>query len=173
MITYNPAFDLYHCVFRMAHILQHIEETDIFEVDKARIWDFYLLFPDKVYDITIRRNEQEIRQLRKQYIKRKNNPYDYDGDDHKLFERLKPFQMTALSCLVSYGIIDRDSYLNKKIHLLDKTKLDKMLEEIGNLEIVESNTLSFLSHFSKNMSLYGLDGLKSRTKLMESRYDAE
>ncbi|MBR1682035.1 MAG: hypothetical protein IJ700_01520 [Bacteroidaceae bacterium] len=50
MITYNPAFDLYHTIWRMAHILQCVGPDESYEVERMRIWDFYLLFPSMLYD---------------------------------------------------------------------------------------------------------------------------
>ena len=35
----------------MAHIAAKLEDGESLDVDKVRIWDFYLLFPDKVYNI--------------------------------------------------------------------------------------------------------------------------
>ncbi len=69
MIIYNQAFDLYHCIFRILNFLNRFNPSDIIEVDKLRIWDFYFLFPNKVYDIRLKQNESDIRKLRKQYIK--------------------------------------------------------------------------------------------------------
>ena len=43
MTMYNHAFDLYHCIYRIIHILMRLEENDILELDRLRIWDFYLL----------------------------------------------------------------------------------------------------------------------------------
>lgn len=61
MITYNPAFDLYHCIFRMANIIGRLEDLECFEIDKVRIWDFYLLYPSKTYDIDLMpRKEKEV-----------------------------------------------------------------------------------------------------------------
>ena len=60
MITYSPAFDLYHTIFRMAHILERLDDNECFEIDKVRIWDFYLLFPSKLYDLSIRRDEKQV-----------------------------------------------------------------------------------------------------------------
>ena len=53
MTMYNHAFDLYHCIYRIIHILMRLEENDILELDRLRIWDFYLLFPSKVYEIRL------------------------------------------------------------------------------------------------------------------------
>ena len=173
MITYNPAFDLYHCIYRMLHILGRLEEGECIDLDKARIWDFYLLFPQKVYGMHMRRDEAEYLKLRKNYVQISNNPYEYSGNNRKLFERLKSYQMTALSNLVSYGVIDRDQFLDKKLAICDYEKFKKLITDLEPLDTKESNVLSFMSLFTKDMSLFGKYGLKQRTKLMESRYDAE
>lgn len=172
MITYNPAFDLYHCIFRMIHIIQRLDDNDCLEVDKIRIWDFYVLFPSKTYTIMIRRNEEELKSWRKRYINKTKNPYEYNGDNRKLFDRLRPYQMAALISLVSYGIIDKKHFLNKEIMISNRALLNKFIEKTGALSQTESNTLSFMSLFSKSMSMLGIYGLKSRTNLMESKYDA-
>lgn len=172
MITYNPAFDLYHCIFRMIHIIQRLDDNDCLEVDKIRIWDFYVLFPSKTYAIKIRRNEEEFRSCRNRYIKKTKNPYEYNGDNRKLFDRLRPYQMAALSSLVSYGIIDKAHFLNKEIMICNRTLLNEFIDKTGALSQVENNTLSFMSLFSKSMSMLGIYGLKNRTNLMESKYDA-
>lgn len=73
MITYNPAFDLYHSIFRMAHIAAKLDGDESLEIDKVRIWDFYMLFPDKVHNITIRRDEEDLRNYRSTYLHPENN----------------------------------------------------------------------------------------------------
>ena len=54
----------------------------------------------------------------------------------------------------------------------NRTLLNEFIEKTGTLSQTESNTLSFMSLFSKSMSMLGIYGLKSRTNLMESKYDA-
>lgn len=80
--------------------------------------------------------------------------------------------MAALSSLVSYGIIDKTHFLNKEIKISDRALLEKFIEKAGALSEIERNVLSFMSLFSKSMSMLGIDGLKSRTNLMEWKYDA-
>ena len=86
MITYNPAFDLYHSIFRMAHIVRFMDDDECLEIDKVRIWDFYILFPNKVHNIHLKQKDKELRDIRKNTLKKLNNPYEYQGDNHKLFE---------------------------------------------------------------------------------------
>lgn len=42
MIIYNQAFDLYHTIFRILHLINRFENEQMIEVDRIRIWDFYL-----------------------------------------------------------------------------------------------------------------------------------
>lgn len=156
----------------MIHIIQRLDDNDCLEVDKIRIWDFYVLFPSKTYTIMIRRNEEDLKSWRKQYINKTKNPYEYNGNNRKLSDRLRPYQMAALSSLVSYGIIDKEHFLNKEIMISNRALLNEFIEKTGALSRTESNTLSFMSLFSKSMSMLGIYGLKSRTNLMESKYDA-
>ncbi len=174
MITYNPAFDLYHSIFRMAHIVKFLQEGECFEIDKIRIWDFYFLYPSKIYDINIKpRKEKDVFLAREKWIDKECNPYEYKGDNRKLFEWIKPVQVSALSCLVSCGILKKEEYLNNKVSVSNRQALDDFLEHAGPLTVRERNTLAFMSYFSRIMSLTGFDGLKARTQLLESKYDAE
>lgn len=172
MITYNPAFDLYHGIFRMAHIVHRLADGECFEIDKVRIWDFYLLFPSKLNDLTIKRDEKEVREARKRYIGRERNPYEYCGDNRKLFEWIRPVQVSALSCLVSCGILDKDDYLSNHVCVANREALDAFVAQAGDLSAGERNALSFLGLFSRSMPLTGINGLKARTQLLESKYDA-
>ncbi len=172
MITYNPAFDLYHCIFRMAHIIERLEDTECFEIDKVRIWDFYLLYPSKTYDINVKpRKEKDIYNAREQYIEKIHNPYEYSGDNRKLFEWIKPFQISALSCLVSCGILNKDAYISGNVCVANREILNDFIGHAGSCTTRERNVLSFLHLFSRNMPLTGIDGLKARTQLLESKYD--
>jgi len=63
MIVYHPAFDLYHSVYRMLQILTHFDKNDYVETERLRIWDFYLLFPDKINTIKLKNTEKDIKDL--------------------------------------------------------------------------------------------------------------
>ena len=173
MITYNPAFDLYHSIFRMAHIAARLEVDESFEIDRVRIWDFYLLFPDKVHTITIRRKEKELSDYRSKFLKRENNPYEFKGENRKLFEWIKPVQVSALNCLVSCGILNKVKFESGRVCVADHQALSDLLAKTGTITPRESNVLAFMSSLSHTMSMAGEYGLKARTRLLESKYDAE
>ena len=172
MRTYNPAFDLYHSIFRMANIAAKLADGESMEVDKARIWDFYLLFPDKVYNIHLRNDEDQLKKYRS-IIKKQNNPYDYHGDNRKLFEWIKPVQVSALGCLVSCGILNKEKYVEGRVCIDDRQSLGVFLQKAGSITVREQNVLSFMSCLSRALSMTGQYGLKARTELLESKYDAE
>ena len=172
MITYNPAFDLYHSIYRIANIIQDMDEGERMEVERVRIWDFYLLFPDKLYSISLRLEETDIRESRNQ-IAKINNPYENCGDVRKFFEWIRPYQTSALSCLVSCGILDKDEYINGSVRVNNRDILDNFSSRAGSITGRERKVLDFLKGFSRNMNLAGEYGLKYRTHLLESKYDAE
>ena len=172
MITYNPAFDLYHSRYRMANIIQRMCKAERLEVERVRIWDFYLLFPDKLHSISLRLEETDIRESRSR-IERSNNPYENCGDVRKFFEWIKPYQTSALSCLVSCGILDKEEYVQGNVRVSNRQALEELVTRTGGITDREGQVLDFLYSFSHNMSLSGEYGLKYRTHLLDSKYDAE
>lgn len=171
MITYNPAFDLYHSIFRIAHILRKMEERKRYEIDCVRIWDFYMLYPNKLSNVLLKVDEKELREARK-LLKLKETSYDYKGDIRKLFEWIKPFQLSALGCLVSCGILDKNAFEDGYVEVVNSDMLDTFVNKAGDISVHEKNVLHFLSFLFSDMPLTGAYGMKPRTKLMESKYDA-
>lgn len=172
MIVYNQAYDLYHTIFRFLQFLNRFEKGELIEIEKLRIWDFYLLFPSKIHSIRLKQNESDIRQLKKRFIKDSKNPYEVITENRKVFEKLKPYQLAALNCIASYGIIDKSLLNQHRISIVNKNILKEFVEKYDELSDNEKNVISLMTSHFNQISLFGVDGLKNRTKLMESRYDA-
>jgi hypothetical protein len=172
MIVYNQAYDLYHTIFRFLQFLNRFDSNDLIEIEKLRIWDFYLLFPSKIHSIRLKKSESDIRQLKKRFIKDSNNPYERITEDRKVFEKLKPYQLAALNCIASYGIIDKSILNQHRISIINKDVLTDFVENYEELSSKEKNVISLMTSHFNQLSLFGIDGLKNRTKLMESKYDA-
>lgn len=173
MIVYQKSFDLYHTVYRMIKLLAHFKEEGLIEIDRLRIWDYYLLYPNKMQEIKLKQNEKDIRKIIKNFISSKDNPYERVLNDRKMFEKIKPYQMTAIKCLASYGIINKDYLSENRITSISSNILSEYEEDFKNLSVQEENAIKLLtSHFYK-VPLFGKDGLKSRTGLLESKYDAQ
>lgn len=172
MIVYNQALDLYHTIYRFLQFLNRFESGVLIEVDRLRIWDFYLLFPSKIHDIRLKQNESDIRKIRKEFIKDVNNPYERISEDRKIFEKIKPYQLAALNCIASYGIIDKALLNQQRISITQKDILNEFVKNFEELSPKEKNVIALMTSHYFQLSLFGSDGLKNRTNLMESKYDA-
>lgn len=172
MIIYNQAFDLYHTIYRILLLLNKIEENSSIEVERVRIWDFFLLFPYKISDIRLTREDNDLRELKKRFFKKSKNPYDILLEERKIFEKLKPYQLSAINCIASYGIIDKLTLLENRIVILNKSILIDFISKFPDIPVKEKNAIAFLTSPHLHFSLYGTNGLKNRTNLMESKYDA-
>jgi hypothetical protein len=172
MIVYNQAFDLYHTIFRILHFLNKFEDGTILEIDRLRIWDFYLLFPSKIHEIKLKQNESDIRQIRKEFIRDSKNPYEQIPNNRRVFEKIKPYQVAALNCIASYEIIDKSSLSQQRVLIINKKILIDFVKKLEELSPKERNVIALMSSHFNQISLFGTDGLKSRTNLMESKYDA-
>ncbi len=172
MIVYNQAFDLYHSIFRIIHLLKKFDDGSTIETERIRIWDFYFLFPNKIKEIRLKRDEADIRKLRKQFIKDSNNPYELITENRKIFEKIRPYQLAALNCLASYGIIDKLSLSEQQVKIINKSILNQFVENFEELTPKERNTVALMTSHFYMMSLFGTEGLKNRTDLVESKYDA-
>jgi hypothetical protein len=172
MIVYNQALDLYHTIYRFLQFLNRFDSDALIEVERLRIWDFYLLFPSKIHDIRLRQNESDIRKIRKEFIKDVNNPYERISEDRKIFEKIKPYQLAALNCIASYGIIDKALLNQQRISIIQKDILNEFVKNFEELSPKERNVITLMTSHYFQLSLFGQDGLKNRTNLMESKYDA-
>ncbi|MCZ2085749.1 MAG: hypothetical protein LC112_15885 [Flavobacteriales bacterium] len=173
MILYNNAFDLYHTIFRMLHLISKVDSDSSIEVDRIRIWDYYLLFPTQIFHIKPRQNEVEFKKILKQLNIIKTNPYQRISDERMTIEKIKPYQIAALNCLASYKIINKDDLLEDKITILSKELLRQYVDSIGNLSSREKNIITIVTSQFYDISLFGENGLKSRSDLLESKYDAK
>lgn len=174
MILYNNAFDLYHTIFRMLHLLSKIEKRKKIEVDKIRIWDYYLLFPNEIFKIKTKKNESDFRKILKSLTVSKNNPYQQIFDERKTLEKIKPYQLSALNCLASYNIIDKDIFLKEnQIKINSQELLEAYAKSVGDLSSREKNIITIVTSNFYDISLFGKNGLKDRSNLIESKYDGK
>jgi hypothetical protein len=173
MIVYQQAFDIYHTMYRMIKLLAHFKRDEYVEIDRLRIWDYYLLYPNKMAHIRLKQDENDVRKLIRNYILSKENPYEQISNDRKMFEKIKPYQMAAIKCLASYNIINKNYLALNRITTVSKDIFSKYSEDLEQMEAQEKNAISLLTSHFYLMPMTGKDGLKSRTNLLESKYDAQ
>lgn len=168
MLIYHPAFDIYNGAFRILQLLTLMKEGGV-EVDRLRIWDFYLTFPNEARNIVF---PQDLKALKQVFKNKVNNPYEDLIDARRIIDRMRPFQLEALKCLASYGFIDNHELSKNMVKRTEKelpAELQSMLEELSD---EKKNIIKLVVGF-RELPLYGQMGLKSRTGLIEFRYDAK
>jgi hypothetical protein len=164
MLIYHPAFDAYHCVFRMLLLADKILDL---ETDKAKLLDFYILFPGMVKNMRL---PDSLKNLRSQ-AKKAVNVYRDPVSEVSTFREMRHIQDAALKCIAASGLIDLERYeagyvtrTQLPTNLVLKTMQENFLN--SNQPII-TEILTGLS----SIPLLGNDGLKHRSQLMEHRYD--
>jgi len=167
MLVYHPAYDLYNCIFRMLALLNHTKDTEL-PFDKLRIWDFYLTFPNEVREISF---PSEMRILKEKIFRDKKNPYEELSDPKRIFEKMRPFQSSAIKCLAVYGFIDSEAL---SIHIIRKTHKalpEELITQIAKLSIEKNNVIKLVTSDFVDLPFFGDKGLKARTGLIDFKYD--
>jgi len=166
MLIYNPAFDIQHAIFRVLRLLTSLPKED-FEVDRIRVLDFFLLFPEQLEAL---RFPNAIRRQRSLFVVG-YNPYRSLENPRRIFFELEPFQISALHCLAAYELIDKEKF---KAGFVTRTKTPIPPVLVGAIDKrnAESKILvDLLSVEFAKLPFFGEGGLKDRANLAENRYD--
>lgn len=168
MLIYHPAFDAYHCVFRMLVISGAVSSL---ELAKLRILDYYLCFPAEVATIQLPTDHAEIRKT----ARAAKNEYRGPVSAHRTFRDMEPIQHAAARMLAASGVFD-----SRQLELGIVSRTNKVLPaDLLTFQALEPDTYSptaalsnYVLHKLSSLPLAGVGGLKQRTGLMEHRYDA-
>jgi len=165
MLIYHPAYDAHHCTIRMLALLTKMPS---FEIEKARILDFYLAFPGAAVTFRL---PMEIKQVRRIFQSMKNI-YRDPVSAKRTFTEIRQVQLAALSCLAAAGMIN-EKKLQKGIVERTDTPLPNTFKNAVNSFInQEEQLLNALVENIANIPTAGPHGLKDRSELLEYRYDA-
>ena len=166
MLIYHPAFDIYNCVFRMLQLLSNMKQAEV-ELDRLRIWDFYLTFPNEARKISF---PSDLAELKTIFKKKAANPYEDLIDAKRILERMKSFQLAALKCIASYGLIDSKMLSKNIVKRTMKPIPDELEHQLKALTTEKENIIKLIVGFWE-LPLYGRHGLKDRTGLIDFKYD--
>jgi ABC-3C biological conflict system middle component len=169
-LTYEPAFDTFHTVFRLLRLRPIITVTGQIYRDHLRIIDFYQLFPYRIQEIRLKPAHRRFRTLAHTYATKR--PYGEPPDGRLLFERMSGLQLTALDTLASLGFIKSEQWERGEIAATGAPLPDVLAARINDLNQTEAELESFLTVLAAEYELTGPNGLKARTGLMEYRQDA-
>jgi len=167
MLVYHPSFDANHCAYRFLHIL-YISEVKDFDWEILRIADFYYLFPHLL---------QQIQPMPKNLVKGKKYfkeitaPYEKIPNPKRLMFDLRDIQNSTIASLISKQLIEKSNF-NSGVVSLNADRIPKVLVEKFKLNpITDENWFKFFIKAIAFVEMYGKSGFKSKTGLMEYRYD--
>ena len=170
-LTYTPAYDPYHAVLRYVALLKSTD-TRCMAARTLRVADFFVCFPWVI---------KELRAPRGLYgfIKRRNallkvyQPSDYDAlpDPRVVFERMEPMQITAVSAMLGAKLITREEGGTENTCLQEDQISKAMAGAIDNFITEHGELLNFLTESLTQISVFGSDGIFSRSGLGEYKYD--
>ena len=165
MLIYHPAFDAYHCVFRLLLITERLRSI---ELTKLRIVDFFYCFPAELNNVSLPAEHSGARAL----AKLAKNPYHGPVSVKRTFRDMEHLQHAAARFLAASQIFKHDLFEAGTIERTSVALPEKLLTAVSNVEADQDELHRYvLTNFS-DIPLLGEKGLKHRTGLMEYRYDA-
>lgn len=169
-LTYEPAFDPLHTMYRALRIREGAGMTRRVPLDLFRILDFYLLFPESLNGVQFR---QEHRRLKKRAVATNRAPtYGPRPEDVVLFERMRPFQEASLDTLALHHFFVPESLADGWIEAGSEPLSPQLAERVGQSNADEAALIEVLRVIAADYQLEGSGGMKDRTGLLEHRYDA-
>jgi hypothetical protein len=164
MLVYHPAFDAYHCLFRLLSILEMRKRM---EVDRLRILDFLLCFPAVVATFKLPQSSAGLRKP----AKLADSAYRTPLNPRATFSTLIASQDGALSCLAAASFVVPEQLRNGAVERTDAPLPNDLLLRVAELRARETLFFQQILPALFDIPLLGPDGLKARSGLIEHRYD--
>jgi len=166
MLIYDQTLDPYHCSIRALGI-SFLLGYKSHELETIRILDIVLTFPAMLSEIRLTRETLHLRKL----SIATPNPFRVPPKGSSSIEAIRSIQAVAIATLASAGLISapelaRGKFSRSAMALPNelKTAIEAWLDRDGKDKKEIVTALGAIP-------LFGEDGLKHRTKLMEHRYD--
>lgn len=170
VISYQPALDRYHTVFRLLALVGDLAACLPVDLDKLRILDFYLIFPFRLETFRFKQPQVSLKKVGKTY--RSMQPYGGIPDDASLFLRMAPVQALAIDTLAAHALIDFDAYKQGVIVAGEGETPEPLSQNIATFVADNAPLFEVIRILACDYPLLGDDGLKRRSGLMEYKYDA-
>lgn len=167
MLIYHPIHDINHCIYRILRFLE-ISDHASFGWEQLRLLDFYSIFPHLLKNISPFPRELGAY---KKIVSRIPDAYEAIPNDKRVFHELIPIQNTALHNLIARDMIDPEQYAGQNISRSAIQLPEKLAVRINSDPLGEEDWYLFLVNELPLVNFDGKQGLKSRSSLMEYRYD--
>jgi hypothetical protein len=169
-LTFQPAFDPFHAVFRLLRLRPTIAVFGPLHRDHVRILDFYLLFPFRIAGIRLIPQHRRYRKLSSDYQAVK--PYGHQPEDHVVFKRMELMQIAALETLAARELIAPERLNVGQVEATAESEPEELANRVEAVNEQEADLIAFLGVLASEYGLTGANGLKDRTNLLDHRYDA-
>jgi hypothetical protein len=169
-LTFQPAFDPFHAVFRLFRLNSTITAFGPLHRDHVRILDFFLLFPFRIEGIRLAPKHRRYRRLAQKY--QSARPYGDQPEDQIIFGRMEPIQIAAIETLGARGWIVSDQLIVGQVQATSAPIPEEIASRTNAANERDAELIDFLGILASEYGLTGVNGLKGRTNLLEHRYDA-
>lgn len=169
-LSYQPALDPFHTVFRCIRLQQSVLAGRSLELDHVKILDFYLLFPFRCGEIRLLPSHRRFKSISKKYAH--TQPYGGLPDSRMTYGRMSPIQRAALDTMAKNNFIDVEPYRGGFVKPSATELPSELRESARHQNETEADLIEFLSVLATEYQLLGENGLKHRSGLMEHIYDA-
>ena len=170
-LSYTPAYDPYHTVFRYLVILSSVEDSSL-SYRAARTADFFLCFPWALSEVKAPRGVKGFAKDRNSILKLyPQSTYDKIPKPRIIFERMEVIQATAVSALAGADLIDSVVAEQGHVSLVVDSLSENLLSSIKEFQIKHSELVELIAKKLPQFSELGKDGIFARSGLGEHNYD--
>lgn len=169
-LRFYSEYDSYHAAFRI------IRMADAFEtkrpLDAYRIADFFFVHPFELDRISMPKGISAHRALAESYQSHK--PYRYSSNAEQTSLYMWPFQQVALNALAAKGVLDPTDLADGYVRVVpDKAvPLDVLVTlTTSRASDLDKSLIGFLKSIMDQFDIVGPNGLKARSKILNTSYD--
>ena len=155
--------------YRLLLILEY-SEHERFNTDTYRLIDFYTLFPYLLK--LIKPLPKPINNYRNK-ISDIQEPFESLRNTKRILHELERLQSTAIQNLLAKGLLDKQAFEKGFIQRTQKMLPKEFADQIHSARLPKEEWFKVIVNEFPKAQFTGSKGLKSRTGLMEYRYDME
>lgn len=163
MIIYHPAYDVYHCSYRILNILHSVDKNEIYK-EHLKFIDFYYVYPHLLKSI---QGLPRPLNFHKGKIDRIDDPFEVTSNPKSLYFDLGQTQDSAVSSLGYKSLIIEEG---KKIKLNNSLLPDVLVDKFESDEFSKTEIFDVLIKVFPKVNMNGANGFKARSGLTEFRY---
>ena len=154
-LTFQAALDPFHSVFRLLRLRGLTQAHQLYR-DQLRVLDFYLVFPFRIHEIRLTREQRSLKKLAVDYASHK--PYGELPDSNVLFDRMRPISDAAMETMAARGFYETDALERGDIRDTKKATPAELQERIATLNAEQADLLKFVDTLASSFMFFGPRG---------------